>query len=827
MAGHPVVPFDQALIDDIAAAMDLRAPNREALEALAKRFDGAGGDPFEAVAAMATAVGKTYLAAALIEYLSRSGIRNFMIVVPRTPVLDKTVNNFTAGHPKSVMGGMECDPVLFTVDNFNTGAMGAALKDPSRVKVGVFTVQSLLRPKGNKVTRRVTKHQEWLGEGLYQFLQGCDDLVVIADESHTYREKATAFSAAVRELDAMATVGLTATPDKDEQDRIVYRYPLGRAIADRWVKTPVIVGRKDDADSIETRLRDGLLLLDAKQKMADEYAAATGAPRVNAVMFVIADRTDKADAVAEVLRKPDLFGPDYERRTLVVHNKSADDALVRLATVEDPDSEIRVIVSVDMLKEGWDVKNIFVICSLRPLISELLQEQTLGRGLRLPWGDYTRIEMLDTLEVLAHERYEQLLRKADVLLEGLTEDRSAAAAITPVAAPSAHTHPPTTAPGPVDAALDGGDTVLVTAGAEPPATPTGQPTSSPGGGSGAPAAPELFITSQDDRETQAAAEAEAARTVTPTSEAHIPVVERTVTARQFSLSSVDEDLFADLGRRFAAETGGTLVRQVLDVVADPASPGGYKVMAHEATDDVTAAAPALPFDNAAQAFREAILSFDVVPTDTKSARAAKRLVDAAVTAAGGEDALAAYLNAAINAARLIINNAYRHSPETVTLNVRDATFAPTRLNTRPTEPNRVGKFTPTVAYAGWAKSLHPLNWFDTNPERSVALLADAKDSGVALWARIQRGELVINWDGGRYSPDFYATDGNGRHWLIEIKADRDLDRPEVQAKKEAAREWARHVTDNGDHGTWTYVLMSQTAAETAKTFTAALTQAGS
>lgn len=816
MAGHPVVPFDQALIDDIAAAMDLRAPNREALEALAKRFDDAGGEPFEAVCAMATAVGKTYLAGALIEYLARSGIRNFMIVVPRTPVLDKTVNNFTRGHPKSVIGGMECDPVLFTVDNFNTGAMGAALSDDSRVKVGVFTVQSLLRPKGNKVTRRVTKHQEWLGEGLYQYLQGRDDLVVIADESHTYREKATAFSAAVRELDAMATVGLTATPDKAEEDRIVYRYPLGRAIADRWVKTPVVVGRKDDASDIETRLRDGLVLLDAKQRLADDYAAATGKPRVNAVMFVIADTTDNADAVAEVLAKPDLFGADYERRTLVVHSKAADDALTRLAAVEDPDSPVRVIVSVDMLKEGWDVKNIFVICSLRPLISELLQEQTLGRGLRLPWGAYTGTELLDTLEVLAHERYVQLLRKADVLVKGLTDDRVTEAAVTPVAAPAAHAHPPAAEPA-------AGDTVLVT----PTAGGDSQPTGGGGGPSGTSGgAPELFLTSQDDRQAQAAAEAEASSTVTPTGEVRIPDVERTVTARVFSLSDVDEAVFADLGRRFAAVAGETLTRQVLDVVADPAAPGGYRVVAHEATDAIAAAPMALPFDGAAQAFREAILSFDIVPTDANNARAAKRLVAAAVEAAGGEDALAAQLNAVINAARLAIHNAYKESPAVEDITVVDRVFAPTRLNTRPVEPSRVGKFTPTVAYSGWAKSLHPLNWFDTNPERAIALLADDKNSGVALWYRIQRGEVVVRWEGGRYSPDLYATDGNDRHWLIEIKADRDLDRPEVQAKKAAAERWARHVTDNGDHGTWTYLLMPQSAAESAKTFQAAVTQAG-
>ncbi len=72
-----------------------------------------------------------------------------------------------------------------------------------------------------------------------------------------------------------------------------------------------------------------------------------------------------------------------------------------------------------MLKEGWDVRNVYVLTSMRASVSTILTEQTLGRGLRLPFGAYTDIEILDTLEVLGHERYEQLLAKAGALNEQL------------------------------------------------------------------------------------------------------------------------------------------------------------------------------------------------------------------------------------------------------------------------------------------------------------------------------------------------------------------------------------------------------------------------
>src|SRR5206468_1760495 len=100
--------------------------------------------------------------------------------------------------------------------------------------------------------------------------------------------------------------------------------------------------------------------------------------------------------------------------------------LADLDGVEEPTSSVRVIISVGMLKEGWDVKNVYVIASLRSSISNILTEQTLGRGMRLPFGAYTGIEMLDTLEVLAHDRYEQLLKKTGLLNKAFVDHRTRA-----------------------------------------------------------------------------------------------------------------------------------------------------------------------------------------------------------------------------------------------------------------------------------------------------------------------------------------------------------------------------------------------------------------
>jgi len=77
--------------------------------------------------------------------------------------------------------------------------------------------------------------------------------------------------------------------------------------------------------------------------------------------------------------------------------------------------------------------------------------------------------------------------------------------------------------------------------------------------------------------------------------------------------------------------------------------------------------------------------------------------------------------------------------------------------------------------------------------------------------------LTIPWSGGRYHPDFYVQ-AEGEHYLVEVKAEQDLATPDVQAKREAARAWARRVTDEGDHGVWHYLLVGQSAVEAASTF---------
>jgi len=177
---------DSGLIDEIASRMDLRAPNKAALGRIVERIHT---DVFrEVVCDLATGVGKTYLASALVDYLAAQGVRNVLIVTPGRTIQDKTIANFTPGHPKYVPGA-EHRPLLVTAENFSRGQVGDALHEPDTLKLFVFNVQQLIRPAAN-MSRRVREMDEFIGGDLYSHLQAAGDLVVIADEHHVYRAQA-------------------------------------------------------------------------------------------------------------------------------------------------------------------------------------------------------------------------------------------------------------------------------------------------------------------------------------------------------------------------------------------------------------------------------------------------------------------------------------------------------------------------------------------------------------------------------------------------------------------------------------------------------------
>ena len=88
----------------------------------------------------------------------------------------------------------------------------------------------------------------------------------------------------------------------------------------------------------------------------------------------------------------------------------------QLLTVEHPDNPTEIVIHVNMLKEGWDVTNLYTIVPLRAANARTLVEQSIGRGLRLPYGKRTGVDAVDQLNIVAHDRFQEIVddsRKAD------------------------------------------------------------------------------------------------------------------------------------------------------------------------------------------------------------------------------------------------------------------------------------------------------------------------------------------------------------------------------------------------------------------------------
>lgn len=418
------LPYLPELVEELAAAFSLRPHNKQALEAVAQTIADGYDPAAQQVLDMATGAGKTYFLAAFVEYLRRQGVYNVLVVTPGLVVQEKTVHNFTPGHPKYIAGAdvpaQVASPGSLSILSTNQLFMG---EQPTRLYV--FNIQQLIGPKksdenaktGAGVVRRGLRRDNELYGNIFVQLQGLDDLVIIADESHLYGESAAAFNAALDELGPALCVGLTASAAKS--DHVIFRYPLYKAIEDRCVKTPVLAFREsgytgDTAE--EMQLRDALTLLSIKEKHYSNWAKVNDVPKVNPVLFVTCADTAHAKEIETVLAQPSFLG-DPEKILRI--DSTNDDATVRqrLDALDTAASPVRAVVSVNMLKEGWDVKNIAVLCALRVSKSTVLTQQTMGRGLRLPFGEHTGEPHVDQLDIISHESYRAMLEDEDVLSE--------------------------------------------------------------------------------------------------------------------------------------------------------------------------------------------------------------------------------------------------------------------------------------------------------------------------------------------------------------------------------------------------------------------------
>ena len=255
------------------------------------------------------------------------------------------------------------------------------------------------------------------------------DLAVINDEAHHVHDEDLQWSRSLLGLhrglpDGLAAwLDFSATPE-DLGGRffpwIVSDYPLAQAVEDRIVKAPVIV-RQEGGGPLPLKDPDRVTGKDAVEKYGPWITAAVGRLKkheaafkplgVRPILFITAESVVQAKAITRHL----VESADYDFATaevLAIHTDSQGelrkgdlDALRRAARdVDAREGRIRVIVSVLMLREGWDVRNVSIVLGLRPFsaTAPILPHQVVGRGLRLMSG--VTPDRTQTLEVLGTPR---------------------------------------------------------------------------------------------------------------------------------------------------------------------------------------------------------------------------------------------------------------------------------------------------------------------------------------------------------------------------------------------------------------------------------------
>lgn len=429
------------------------------------------------VSKLATGAGKTKVLSLLIawsffhkQYEADSTLaRNILLIAPNIIVLDRLRSDFD---------GLKIffnDPILPP-----NGFEGRNWRDDFQMTLHIQDDVRIVRPVGNLFLTNI--HRVYLGDvreptledddlrsyffdeafgpkpvgkttdsntDLGEIVREVEELAVFNDEAHHIHDERMAWFKSIQDIhhrmlqkDARLSlqIDVTATPRHDDGSifvQTVSDYPLVEAIHQNVVKHPVLPDAasrsklQDHKSSIFTEKYDDYLKLGVEE-WRKSYAEHQQLGK-KAVLFVMVDDTKNCDEVGEYLQK---ICPELEGGVLVIHTNNNGDyyspstskkkeelELLRKESnrIDSLDSPYKAIVSVLMLKEGWDVRNVTVVCGLRAFTapSNILPEQTIGRGLRRMYFGNDAVR--ETVSVLGTPAFMDFVES--IQSEGVTFDR--------------------------------------------------------------------------------------------------------------------------------------------------------------------------------------------------------------------------------------------------------------------------------------------------------------------------------------------------------------------------------------------------------------------
>ena len=258
-------------------------------------------------------------------------------------------------------------------------------------------------------------------------------VLVVNDEAHHTHEEDNEWNNVVRKLHTKKSLSsqldFSATPRYSKGGLFawsIFDYPLKQAIIDNIVKTPIKgISKLEEARSTLAEVKYAGFLTAGVERWR-EYRDQLSPLNKRPILFIMMNNTDEADHVGDWLRKK--YSDEFAgKKTLIIHTDSSgevsrkdlEEARQIAREVDEEKSTVNAIVSVLMLREGWDVQNVTVVVGLRPYTAKanILPEQTIGRGLRKMFKD-TAVGYIEHVDVIGNKAFLDFVEDLEKL-EGL------------------------------------------------------------------------------------------------------------------------------------------------------------------------------------------------------------------------------------------------------------------------------------------------------------------------------------------------------------------------------------------------------------------------
>ena len=818
--------------------------------------------------ALATGVGKTRLMGAFVAYLHLAhGINNFFVLAPNLTIYNKLITDFTRNTPKYVFKGIaefaQQPPLIITGDNYDQ--TGAAVDDQPQgfghdVRVNIFNISKINSEVRAGREPRIKRMKEVLGDSYFNHLANLPDLVLLMDESHRYR--ASAGVRAINELKPLFGLEVTATPFVESSKgpvpfrNVVMDYPLARAMEDGFVKEPAVVTQRNfkasdhTAEEVEkTKLEDGVRLHETTKVELLTYARENGVKPVKPFMLVIARDTTHAGQLLALLESNKFYEGRYAGKVIQVDSSrtgAEEEAMIaRLLAVESVDEPTEIVIHVNMLKEGWDVTNLYTIVPLRAANARTLIEQSIGRGLRLPYGKRTGVAAVDRLNIVAHDKFQEIIDEAN-------------RGDSPIRLQQVILDAPAASDKKVSVQVESGVAVRLGLTEAPTLTPGPSP-----GGRGEEYAP-AFTTEASIQAARVVMDVigkyEVRRDLAPTRSALLkPEVQSVILAEVAArLKPLQGELLAgadesapklDLSA-VVAKTTEIVVQQTIDIPRIAVVPTGEVTTGfHPFTLDVsqlhlqpgsreivgqmlrtheqfTLAAEAglkeqRPEDYIVHAlvdfddidyFTHADLLYDLAGQMVKHLRSYLSEAEAVNVLDGQRKTIAHEIHAQMMAHFFEEATEYEVQVSRGFTELKPCNYtatagqAPRHFRETVEDVSRIKQ----MLFGGFSKCLYPLVKFDSDTERRFAVILERDAS---KWLKPAKGQFQIYYKLGTEQPEYipdFVVETDTAILMVETKARGDIHTQEVQAKAAAAAWWCQHASDHASSvgsKPWKYLLV--------------------